>query len=118
MFTQELLQELVAYNPNQGNILSLYLDTDSTQQSIDTIKLQAKGLLKEVQANHSQETSAIERYLDHNFDWPFSLRQMGSFSGLIQRPFPFATDCVWDKDPTLNPWPISLTTTPTMVLCW
>ncbi|MCB8921959.1 MAG: hypothetical protein H6662_10265 [Ardenticatenaceae bacterium] len=69
MFTQELLQELVSYNPPQGNVLSLYLDTDSTQQSIDTIKLQAKGLLKEVQANHNQETTAIERYLDHSFDW-------------------------------------------------
>jgi len=91
MFTQELLQELVAYNPNQGNILSLYLDTDSTQQSIDTIKLQAKGLLKEVQANHSQETSAIEHYLDHNFDWSKpGLALFSAANGKFFRAYPTA----------------------------
>ncbi len=69
MFSQELLQELVSYTAGNGGVLSLYLDVDSTQQSTDAIKLQAKGLLKEVQANHNQDVSAIEKYLDHNFDW-------------------------------------------------
>lgn len=69
MLTQELLQELVSYTPGNGGVLSLYLNADSTQQSTETIKLQAKGLLKEVQAQHNQEVSAIEKYLDHAFDW-------------------------------------------------
>lgn len=69
MFTQELLQELVSYTAGNGGVLSLYLNVDSTQQSTEAIKLQAKGLLKDVQVNHSQDVSAIEKYLDHSFDW-------------------------------------------------
>ncbi len=69
MFNQELLQELVSYTAGNGGVLSLYLNVDSTQQSTDAIKLQAKGLLKDVPVNHHQDISAIEKYLDHNFDW-------------------------------------------------
>ncbi|MCA9962396.1 MAG: hypothetical protein KC443_25350 [Anaerolineales bacterium] len=69
MLSQELLQELVSFYTPEQKVLSLYLDADSSQQSIDAIKLQAKGLLKEVQSKHEQDTSAIERYLDHNYDW-------------------------------------------------
>lgn len=69
MFNQELLQELVAFHTPEQKVLSLYLDTDSSQQSIDAVKLQAKGLLKEVQATHEKDTAVIERYLDHAYDW-------------------------------------------------
>ncbi len=33
----------------------VYLDTDNTQQSVEAIKLQARGLLKEVQPDHDKE---------------------------------------------------------------
>lgn len=69
MFTQELLQELVNFTASNGGVLSLYLNVDSTQQSTEAIKLQAKGLLKNVQADHVQDVSAIEKFLDHSFDW-------------------------------------------------
>lgn len=70
MFTQELLQELVAYTAsNGGGVLSLYLNADSTQQSTEAIKLQVRGLLKSVAVEHGPEVATIEKYLDHSFDW-------------------------------------------------
>lgn len=69
MLNQELLQELVSFYTPEQKVLSLYLDADSSQQSIDAIKLQAKGLLKEVQSKHEKDTAVIERYLDHSYDW-------------------------------------------------
>ena len=69
MFNQKYLQELLSYEQNGKQVLSLYLDTDTSQQSVDAIKLHAKGLIKEKQQNHSLNASAIERYLEHSYDW-------------------------------------------------
>jgi peptide subunit release factor 1 (eRF1) len=69
MFSQEHMQELVSYEGNGSGVVSVYLDTDSTRQSVEAIKLTARGLLKEVQAQHDKEAQAIERYLDLSYDW-------------------------------------------------
>ena len=69
MSSQELLQELVSFHVSNKAMLSLYLDADSTQQSIDAVKLQARGLLKGVQPDHEKDAAAIEAYLNHGYDW-------------------------------------------------
>jgi peptide subunit release factor 1 (eRF1) len=69
MFSQEQMQELVTYEGNGEGVVSIYLDTDSTRQSVEAIKLTARGLLKEVQPQHDKEAQTIERYLEHSYDW-------------------------------------------------
>lgn len=69
MFSQEHMQELVTYEGNGNGVVSVYLDTDNTRQSVEAIKLTARGLLKEVQPQHEKEAQTIERYLDLSYDW-------------------------------------------------
>ncbi len=69
MFSQDHMQELLTYEGNGDGVISVYLDTDSTVQSTEGIKLVARGLLKEVQPQHEKEAQAIERYLELSYDW-------------------------------------------------
>lgn len=69
MFTQAEMQELLAYESGGDDVVSLYLDTDSSQQSVEAIKLQARSLLKELPGDHETESTAIERYLDLSYNW-------------------------------------------------
>lgn len=69
MFSQEQMQELLSYEGNGEGVVSVYLDTDSTRQSAEAIKLIARGLLKEVQPQHDKDAETIERYLDLSYDW-------------------------------------------------
>lgn len=69
MFSQDDMQELLAYEANGDGVISIYLDTDSGRQSTEAIRLTAKGLLKEVQPQHEREAQTIERYLDLSYDW-------------------------------------------------
>ena len=69
MFSQEDMQELLAYEGNGDGVVSVYLDTDSARQSTEAIRLTARGLLKEVQPQHEKEAQTIERYLDLGYDW-------------------------------------------------
>ncbi len=69
MFTQDHLQELLAFSANGSGVVSVYLDTDCAQQPAETTKLQAKGLLKELNGSNENDAEVIERYLDHSYDW-------------------------------------------------
>lgn len=69
MFSQDHMQELVSYEANGSGVVSVYLDTDNTRQTVEAIKLTARGLLKEVQPRYEKEAQAIERYLDLSYDW-------------------------------------------------
>lgn len=69
MISQDQLHELLNYQNAQNKVLSLYLDTNNTQASSDTIKLQMRGLLKEVQSDHPKDVAAIEHYMDLSYDW-------------------------------------------------
>ncbi len=69
MFTQQDLHELLAFDPNGTGVVSVYLNTDTTQQSVDTIKLQVKGMLKELDEAYAPDLKRIEEYLDLSFDW-------------------------------------------------
>ncbi len=69
MFSQDHMQELLSYEGNGDGVVSVYLDTDQTRQSVEAIKLTTRGLLKEIQPQHDKEAQTIERYLDLSYDW-------------------------------------------------
>jgi peptide chain release factor subunit 1 len=69
MFTQDQLQDLINYNANGEAVVSVYLDTDCSQQPAETIKLQVRGMLRELNGNYGEDAQIIERYLDHSYDW-------------------------------------------------
>ena len=91
MINQEQLQELLSYKGNDQQILSLYLDTDCTQESVETIKLQVRGLLKEAQINQGKGMEAIEKYLNHSYDWSHpGLALFTNMDGSFFRDYPTA----------------------------
>lgn len=69
MFTQDQLQDLLKFNANGEGIVSIYLDTDCSQQTAETIRLQVRGMLRELNGSYGQDAEIIERYLDHSYDW-------------------------------------------------
>jgi len=66
MFAEHDLRELVEFRA-QAPVLSLYLNTDPTQGNADTHKLRVRSMLKDI--NLPQDVEAIQRYLDHEFNW-------------------------------------------------
>jgi peptide chain release factor subunit 1 len=69
MFTQDDLQELLAFDGGDVEVVSLYLNTDTVQTPRDMIKLQARALLRELQPEQAQDIAAIENYFDLAHDW-------------------------------------------------
>ena len=69
MFTQDQLQELLKFKANGEGIVSIYLDTDCSQQTAETIRLQVRGMLRELNGAFGEDADIIERYLDHSYDW-------------------------------------------------
>lgn len=68
MITQEEFQELMAFEGGDSQVVSVYLNTDTGEQSNETIKLQARSLLKDSNAA-PEDVEKIETYLDLSFDW-------------------------------------------------
>ncbi len=68
MISQEELQELLALDAGEAVVTSLYLNVDTGQQSNETIKKQARALMKEAGVG-SKDASAINQYLDLAYDW-------------------------------------------------
>jgi peptide chain release factor subunit 1 len=69
MFTQEQLQDLLSFNANGTGVVSMYLDTDCSQQPAETIKMQVRGMLRELNGAYTEDAEIIERYLNHSYDW-------------------------------------------------
>ena len=69
MLTQEQLQELLSYEANGKQVLSLYLDADISQQPMDAIKLHVKGMAKATNGSYRDDVAALENYLNRSFDW-------------------------------------------------
>ncbi len=69
MFTQEQLQDLLSYDANGAGIVSIYLDTDCSQQPVETIRMQVRGMLRELNGAYTEDAEIIERYLNHSYDW-------------------------------------------------
>lgn len=92
MLTQQQLQELLSYHAhNNGQVISLYLDADTSQESVDTIKLQVRGMMRQADINQEKDVSAIERYLDLSYDWGTpGLAVFSSNNGEFFRAYPTA----------------------------
>jgi peptide chain release factor subunit 1 len=70
MFTEQDLDELVAFRSDGSSVLSLYLNVDSTAQPTDKYKLTLRSLLKQVADEADPEDiDAVERYFNFEYDW-------------------------------------------------
>lgn len=69
MFAEQQLQELLQFSANGDRVLSMYIDTDLRHNSLETIKLQVKGLLRDAKGAHGADAEKIEQYFDLQFDW-------------------------------------------------
>ena len=77
MLSDSDLQALIAYRP-QHPVLSLYLDLDPSAGSADFHRLQLRQLLKGFEDRAAEDVEAIERFMDHEYDW--SGRSLAVFS--------------------------------------
>ncbi|WP_420643008.1 hypothetical protein [Candidatus Leptofilum sp.] len=68
MITQDQFQALLSFEPSEQKVLSLYLNTDSSEEPTEAIKLKAKNLLRQV-SGLAADVQAVETYLNHSFDW-------------------------------------------------
>ena len=66
MLSESDLRELVQIAAH-SSVLSLYLNTDPSQGNSEANKLQARSMIKDIPL--PQDVEAIQRYLDHEFDW-------------------------------------------------
>jgi peptide chain release factor subunit 1 len=70
MFTEQDLDELVAFRSDGSSVLSLYLNVDPTEQTTEKYKLTLRSLLKQVADEaDSEDIEAVERYFDFEYDW-------------------------------------------------
>lgn len=69
MFTQENLDELLAFEPNDAEVISLYINADPAENTPEAIKLQVRGLLKEAGQNHTADVERIEQHFELVHDW-------------------------------------------------
>jgi peptide chain release factor subunit 1 len=91
MITQEQLQELLSYDSQGKQVLSIYLDTDSTGESMDAIKLRVRGMLKEAQLKQTEEVHMVEQFLDTGYDWSKpGLAMFANNDGTFFRAYPTA----------------------------
>ncbi len=68
MLTVKDLQEFIAYQPGFP-VLSVYLSVDPSLGSADAYKLRLRQLIKEFDENAAGDVEAIERYIEHEYDW-------------------------------------------------
>jgi len=66
MLAERDLQELLDYR-SENLVLSVYLNTDPALGSADVYKLKLRSKLKDV--NLAEDTSFIEKFFDHEYDW-------------------------------------------------
>ncbi len=70
MITEKELQELASFVSEGPPALSLYLDTDLTQQPKEKCKLILRDLLDKVKESASdKDVAQIERFFDLEYDW-------------------------------------------------
>ena len=74
MFSERALRELASVE-TQGPILSVYLNVDPTRRTAEEYKLELREMLRTVNGDADPEDSeAIKRYIELDFDWSRGLR--------------------------------------------
>jgi len=66
MFTETELQELLKFQSSHP-VLSVYLNTDTTEGTADYYKRNLRSMLKDVSLQ--DDVFAVERFFDHEYDW-------------------------------------------------
>lgn len=66
MFTKENLQALLDYRPHTP-VLSVYLDTNPAERTVDDHKLQLRAMLKDVAL--PEDVEKVKQYFDYEYDW-------------------------------------------------
>lgn len=79
MLTDQALQELLSY-ASPDPVLSVYLNTDMTEGNVETLKLNLRSLLKEIDLTEDKE--AILKYFEHERSW--TGRSIAMFSCVSQ----------------------------------
>ncbi len=70
MITEKELQELAAYEPQETSVVSLYLNVDPMQRTVDAYRLRLRGLLKDAQQPELEaDLEAISKFFEHEYDW-------------------------------------------------
>jgi peptide subunit release factor 1 (eRF1) len=72
MFTQDNLEELLAFKSDDDDVISLYVNADPSENPMETIKLQVRGLLKEIADDRSDDDDnigKIEQHFELVHDW-------------------------------------------------
>lgn len=69
MIHQVQLQELLDYNSQGNKVASLYLNTDTAQESSENIKHHVRGMIRDGELHNTESAQMIERYLDLSFGW-------------------------------------------------
>jgi peptide chain release factor subunit 1 len=82
MLTESDLKELLGYQPTHP-LLSVYLNTEPAEGGADAYKLRLRSMLKDVDLK--DDVFAVERYVDHEFDW--SGRSVAVFSCSAEKYF-------------------------------
>lgn len=80
MLTEQDVKELLDYRTNRP-VLSVYLNVDPTERTVDAYKLRLRGMLRDAAVgNHGIEAdvSAVDHYIEHEYDW--SGRALAMFS--------------------------------------
>jgi peptide chain release factor subunit 1 len=75
MFTETELQELLKFQSSHP-ILSVYINTDTTEGTADYYKRNLRSMLKNISLQ--DDVFAVERFFDHEYDW--SGRSVAVFS--------------------------------------
>ena len=82
MFSDRVLRELLEYT-SPSPVLSVYMNTDMTEGSIDVLKLRLRTMLKEV--HQTQDEAAILKYFELEREW--TGRSLAMFSCAAQKFF-------------------------------
>lgn len=94
MIDERQLQELAGFESEETLALSLYLDTDLTQQTKEKCRLVLRDLLERAKGSASDEDLArVERFFDQEYDW--KARSVAIFS--------LAKDDFWRVYPLVLP---------------
>jgi peptide chain release factor subunit 1 len=75
MFTETELQDLLKFQSSHP-VLSVYLNTDTTEGTADYYRRNLRSLLKDIDLQ--DDVFAVERFFDHEYDW--SGRSVAIFS--------------------------------------
>ncbi len=69
MFDERALKELASLQV-EGPILSLYLNVDPTQRTVEEYKLKLREMLKQISTEADPEDiEAVKRFVDYDYDW-------------------------------------------------